>query len=190
MNNLKLGKGRVLAAFKDGDILLCKGNDAIAKLIRWGTNSVYSHVAVVASARLGLVIEAIPAGGVRAISAENFKGSYEIYRVKGMYPFDTNGVTSYLIKMLARGYDFKSVMRLGWKLFLRRLRLAKLAGLKFARLKAMSDALQEDQDYFCSELCFKAFFFGGGIDVVPEVGDAETTSPADIARSPMVEKVA
>lgn len=59
--------------FKDGDILLCKGHDLISELIKWGTNSAYSHVAIVASADLRLIIEAIPAGGVRAISVENFK---------------------------------------------------------------------------------------------------------------------
>lgn len=72
---------------------------------------------------------------------------------------------------------------------MRRLRLVKLAGLKLINLKAKSDALQEDQDYFCSELCYKAFFFGGELDIVPEIGDGETTSPGDIARSSMIEKV-
>lgn len=48
--------------FKDGDILLCTGCDLISKLIKWGTNSAYSHVAIVASADLELIIEAIPAG--------------------------------------------------------------------------------------------------------------------------------
>lgn len=175
--------------FKDGDILLCKGYDLISKLIKWGTNSAYSHVAIVASANLGLVIESIPAGGVRAMSVENFKESYEIYRIKPSQSFNNGGVISYLIKMLARKYDFKSVLWLGWKMFLRRLRLVKLAGLKLVKLKAVSDALQEDQDYFCSELCYKAFFFGGGLDIVPEISDGETTSPGDIARSSIIEKI-
>ena len=54
--------------FRDGDILLCKSNGLVPSLIKWGTGSPYSHVAVIASAKLGLIIEAIPAGGVRAIS--------------------------------------------------------------------------------------------------------------------------
>lgn len=182
-------KRTVSNVFKDGDILLCSGRDLISKLIGWGTKSKYSHVAIVASADLELIIEAIPAGGVRAISIEYFKESYDIYRIKPGQFFNNTGVISYLIKMLARKYDFKSVIRLGWKIFLRRLRLIKLAGLKVVRLKAMSDALQEDQDYFCSELCYKAFFFGGGLDIVPGIGDGETTSPGDIARSSMIEKV-
>ena len=72
---------------------------------------------------------------------------------------------------------------------LRKLKLAQLFGLKLAGNKKAADALQEDQDYFCSELCYQAFFIGGGLDIVPQVGDAETTSPGDIARSPVIQKV-
>lgn len=174
---------------QDGDILLCEGNDFVAKLIKWGTKSRYSHVAVVASAKLGLIVEAIPTGGVRAISSENYKAKYDIYRVKSEYTFKPAEVTAYLVKMLARGYDYKSVAILGWKMLLRRLRLIKLFGLKILRNKHAADSLQEDQDYFCSELCYKAFFFGGGLDIVPDTNDAETTSPGDIAKSKIVQKV-
>lgn len=38
--------------FQDGDILLCKGSDPVSRLIKWGTKSVYSHVAIIASAQL------------------------------------------------------------------------------------------------------------------------------------------
>lgn len=43
--------------FKDGDILLCNSNGIVPSLIKWGTESKYSHVAVVASTQLGLIIE-------------------------------------------------------------------------------------------------------------------------------------
>ncbi|MDP3791941.1 MAG: hypothetical protein Q8R38_07855 [Candidatus Omnitrophota bacterium] len=174
---------------KDGDILLCKGTDLTSKLIKWGTNSAYSHVAVAASANLGLIIEAIPQGGVRAISVENYKTPYDLYRVKDDHPYQINGVVSFLIMMLARKYDTRSATILGWKIFLRKMRLLKLLGLKIAHNKKASDSLQEDQDYFCSELCYKAFYLGGGLDIVPSVGDAETTSPGDIARSKIVHEV-
>lgn len=176
-------------ALCDGDILLCKGTDLIAKIIMWGTKSKYSHVAVIASSPLGLVVEAIPAGGVRAIYYKNLKATHDIYRVKSEYSFKHSGVVAYLITTLARKYDFKSVCRLGWKLALRRLRLVKLFGLKLFGRKAGADKVQEDQDYFCSELCYKAFYFGGGLDIVPQVSDAETTSPGDIALSPMIYKI-
>ena len=175
--------------FKDGDILLCKSNGLIPSLIKWGTDSIYSHVAVVASARLGLLIEAIPEGGVRAIALENYKTSFDLFRVKETYSFNLSGVISYLIRMLAKKYDFKSTIRLGWKLALRRFNLFKLASLKLAKNKQEADTLQEDNDFFCSELCYEAFYLGGGLDIVPKVGDSETVSPGDISKSSVVEMV-
>ncbi|MBI1977496.1 MAG: hypothetical protein HYS55_01955 [Candidatus Omnitrophica bacterium] len=173
--------------FQDSDILLCKSNGLIPKLIKWGTESVYSHVAVIASAKLGLIIEAIPEGGVRAISVQNYKTPFDVYRIKSAVQFNTSGVISYLIKMLARKYDYP--LRLAWKMALRKFRLLKLFGLKVMKKKEAADQLQEDQDYFCSELVYQAFFIGGGVDIVPQIGDAETTSPGDIAKSSVVEKV-
>ena len=177
-----------MAQLSDGDILLCKGTDLIARLIKWGTGSVYSHVAVVASAQLALVVEAIPTGGVRAIYYKNLKTPHDIYRVRDGYPFNQAGVVSYLITTLARKYDTWGVLKLGFKLGLRRLRLIKLLGLKLIGHKAADD-LQKDEDYFCSELCYKAFYFGGGLDIVPQIGDAETTSPGDIAESKIIEEM-
>lgn len=173
---------------QDGDILLCKSNGFIPALIKWGTGSIYSHVAVLASAKLGLIIEAVPEGGVRAISIENYKTPYDLYRIKDSKSFNLHEVVAYLVRMLARKFDTWSTIKLGWKLFLRRIGLVKLAVLKAAGQKQAADSFQKDQDYFCSELCYKAFKVGG-LDIVPQISDAETTSPGDIARSPNVEKV-
>ncbi len=172
--------------FQDGDILLCKSNGIVPSLIKWGTGSLYSHVALIASAQLGLVIEAIPQGGVRAISVKNYKTPYDLFRVKPVHPFNTTEVVAYLIKTLARKYDYP--LKLAAQLTLRRLRLIQLFGLKTIGNKKAADELQEDQDYFCSELCYEAFK-AGGLDIVSQISDAETTSPGDIARSPVIEKV-
>jgi uncharacterized protein YycO len=171
---------------QDGDILLCMGSGPIPQLIQWGTGSQYSHVAVIASAKLELIVEAVPEGGVRAISVKNYKTPYEVYRVKPSDKFNCSEVVSFLIKMLARKYDYP--LKLAAKLAMRKLRLVQLFGLKLIGNKKAADKLQEDQDYFCSELCYEAFK-AGGLDIVPQIGDAETTSPGDIARSPIIEKI-
>ncbi len=176
----------MVITLQDGDILLCKGEGWIPKLIKWETDSVYSHVAVIASAELHLIIEAVPEGGVRAISVENYKTPYDLYRVKSAYRFNHSQVVSYLIKMLARKYDYP--FKLAFELGLRKLQLLQLFGLKAIGNKKAADKLQKDQDYFCSELCYDAFK-AGGLDIVPEVSDAETTSPGDIAESSVVEKM-
>ena len=113
---------------------------------------------------------------------------YDLYRVKDRSSFDLSEVVAYLVRMLAQAYDFKSTLELGWKLSLRKMGLLQLALLKAAGQKPAADALQEDQDYFCSELCYRAFK-AGGLDIVPQIGEAETTSPGDIAKSPLIEKV-
>ncbi len=171
---------------QDGDILLCRGSGLVPRLIQWGTGSPYSHVALIASAKLELIVEAVPEGGVRAISVKNYKTPYEVYRVKSSYKFNGCEVVSFLIKMLARKYDYP--LKLAVKLAVRQFRLAQLFGLKLFGNKKAADQLQEDQDYFCSELCYQAFK-AGGLDIVPQIGDAETTSPGDIARSPLIEKI-
>ena len=56
-----------------GDILLFKAEDGISKLIAWGTNSKYSHVAVCVSSEMNLAIEAIAGGGVRARDIRQIK---------------------------------------------------------------------------------------------------------------------
>ena len=173
---------------QDGDVLLCKGNGIIPSLIKWGTESVYSHVAVIASAKLGLIVEAIPQGGVRAISIKNYKTPYDLYRVKDSSSYNLSEVVAYLVRMLAKEYDFRSTIKLGWKYFLRNLGFVRLAAHKVAGQKKAADRFQEDQDYFCSELCYRAFK-AGGLDIVPQIGDAETTSPGDIARSPLIVKI-
>lgn len=175
--------------FRDSDILLCRGRGIVPSLIQWGTGSEFSHVAVIASAKLGLIIEAVPEGGVRAIAVENYRTDFALYRVKPGFTFDAAGVAAFLIKTLARKYDFGSAVKLGWEMTLRKLKLLQLFGLKVTGNHEAASRLQEDQDYFCSELCYEAFFVGGGLDIVPQIGDAEVTSPGDIARSPVLEEI-
>jgi hypothetical protein len=50
-----------------GDILLFKAEkDWGSRLIAWGTNSPYAHVAICVSPEMNLAIEAMTRGGVRA----------------------------------------------------------------------------------------------------------------------------
>ena len=47
---------------------------------------------------------------------------------------------------------------------------------------------QKKRDYFCSELVWEAFA-ADKIDLVPQNGASEITSPGDIAKSEWLEKV-
>jgi len=164
---------------KSGDILLFKGEDGISKLIAWGTNSKYSHVAICVSAEMNLAIEAITRGGVRARDIRKIKEKYDIYRVKKDYIYNLNKVISYLVTKLNLKYDYFGVLFLG---------LLKLLAKIGLPLKDKANKWQIGRDYFCSELCYEAFN-ASGLDIVPEIPDADITSPGDIAKSAVIEAV-
>lgn len=161
-----------------GDILLFKGEDGISKLIQWGTGSKYSHVAICVSPEMNLAIEANTRGGVRAIDIRNIKEPYDIYRVKESY--NLTKTISYLVSKLNSNYDYLGVLFLGL--------LKVLAKLKLP-VKKIANNWQKERDYFCSELCYEAFYHGGGLDIAPAVSQADTTSPGDISKSEVTEMV-
>lgn len=165
-----------------GDILLFKAEkDFFSRLIAWGTNSPYCHVAICVSPEMHLAIEAMTKGGVRARDIRQIKESYDIYRVKDRHNLDLNGAISYLVSRLNCRYDYKGVVFLGLLKV-----MAKIVGKS---LKTIANQWQKDRDYFCSELCYEAFYHGGRLDIVPDLPEADITSPGDIAKSGVVERV-
>ena len=165
---------------KPGDILLFKGEDGISKIIRWGTDSKYSHVAVCVSPEMNLAIEAITRGGVRARDVRKVKEEYDVCRIKERHTYNMENTISYLVSRLNSRYDYLGVIFLG---------LLKLLARIGIPLKKLANKWQKDRDYFCSELCYEAFYEGGGLDIVPDVPEADITSPGDIAKSSVVELI-
>ena len=163
-----------------GDILLFKGEKGLSWLIGWGTNSPYSHVAVCVSPEMNLAIEAMAGGGVRARDIRKIKDEYDVYRIKVDYSYNLEGTISCLVGTLNSRYDFLGVIFLG---------IIKLAAKLGLPLKNKANKWQKGRDYFCSELCYEAFYSGGGFDIVPEVPEADITSPGDIAKSSVIEMV-
>jgi uncharacterized protein YycO len=164
-----------------GDILLFKAEkDLISKLIAWGTNSPYAHVAVCVAPDLDLAIEAITRGGVRARSISKISQNYDVYRIKAGHAYDLAKAVAFLVKQLNNRYDYFGVAYLG---------VLKVLAKIIRHVKEKANSWQKKKDYFCSELCYEAFNYGG-LDIVPEVPAADVTSPGDIAESTVVEKVA
>ncbi|MCK5450543.1 MAG: hypothetical protein KAI70_02110 [Candidatus Omnitrophica bacterium] len=169
-----------MTKMKAGDILLFKAEkDFLSLIIAWGTNSKYTHVAVCVSPEMNLAIEALTKGGVRARDIRKIKQDVDIFRVKEDSSYDVTNTVSYLVNKLNLKYDYTGVIFLG---------ILKLIAKIFKPLKKVTNKWQKDEDYFCSELCYKAFNFGG-LDIVPEVSEADITSPGDIARSEILEMV-
>lgn len=97
-----------------GDILLFKAEKGfLSKIIAWGTNSKYSHVAICISPETHLAIEAITRGGVRARDIRQIKQSYDIYRIKQIDRLNLKGAISYLVSKLNSKYDYLGVIFLG-----------------------------------------------------------------------------
>ena len=164
-----------------GDILLFKNEDSlIPKLISWGTGSKYFHVAICVSPQMNLAIEAITRGGVRARDTRRITQSYDVFRIKEGQPYNLDKTISYMVDKLNQRYDYLGVLFLG---------LLKLLSKLGLPLKDKANKWQREKDYFCSELAYEAFFHGGGLDIVPEVPQADITSPGDIANSTVVELV-
>ncbi len=165
---------------KAGDILLFKAEkDLVSKMIAWGTNSPYSHVAVCVSPEMNLTIEALTRGGVKARDIRRIEEDYDVYRVKDEHPYDINKALSCLVGTLNKKYDYFGVIFLG---------ILKLLSKIGIPLKEAANKWQKEKDYFCSELCYEAFSFAG-LDIVPEVPEADITSPGDIAKSTIIEKI-
>ncbi len=165
---------------QSGDILLFKGEKGLSWLIAWGTDSPYSHVAICASSKMYLAIEAMAGGGVRARDIRQIKEHYDIFRVRQEYDYDKELTVSYLVSRLNSRYDYFGVLFLGVIKFLAKMGIP---------LKERANAWQKGRDYFCSELCYEAFYIGGGLDIVPDISEADITSPADIAKSSVLERI-
>jgi len=166
---------------KAGDILLFKGEDGISRLIHWATKSTYAHVAICVSPEMNLAIEAITRGGVRARDIRQIKEGYDVYRIKPQYSYDLNGAISYLVSRLNSRYDYFGVIFLG---------VLKVLAAVYFPIRVTANTWQKERDYFCSELCYEAFYRGGGLDIVPDVPAADVTSPGDIAKSRLIKAAA
>ena len=149
----------------------------MSKIIQWNTQSLYSHVAVVVGVEMNLAIESNTGSqsGVRALDLRKLDAkTVDAFRIKPQHAFKKEDVISYLIASLGSNYDYPGVIWLG--------------ALKLLNLKEKANEFQSSKDYFCSELVFEAFA-AAGLDIVPQIGHADITSPGDISRSPLLEKI-
>ena len=162
---------------KTCDILLYQGTSLTSRLIRWGTKSPYSHVAVVVHREMNLAIESNTGhqAGVRALDLRKLDGEkIHVFRIRDEFLFDPKKVISYLVSRLGSDYDTGGVAYLGI--------------LKLLRLRHAANRFQKEKDYFCSELVYEAFE-AAGLDIIPQVNEADITSPGDIAQSAVLQRV-
>ena len=164
------------------DILLYRGTGFNAWFIKFLTKSRYSHVAVVVDPGTSKGIESNTGhrSGVRKFDLSKLDMSaVDVYRLYPQYQVEVKTVIGYLDDRLGARYDWFGVIFLG---FLKLLSLLTLTILK------PHNWWQRKQDYFCSELVWEAFA-SDGIDLTPQTGGSDITSPGDIAESPMLQHI-
>jgi hypothetical protein len=181
----------VRALVEDGDLFLCQGRDPFSKLIRWSTESPWSHIAI--AFRLKdldrvMVIESVEKIGVRAVALSEFCSRDS----EGTYPYPGKillarhgGVGGAKVKPMAKfAFD-----HLGCRFA--PLEIAKIAlRIAEARIGAAHKTphiLIPDDAFICSEFVAKAF--EAAKVKVPWDG-LGFIAPSDFADDPSVEAIA
>lgn len=167
------------AQMQDGDILLFKGQGPLSSIIKWKTNSSYSHAGIVAwwGDRL-MVLEAC-GGGVRATpisyNLKSYKGDIDYLRTKEpLEPEARKKMVRFAQSQLGKKYD---VLRL-IEFFIRLLKNDELE---------REENVKVPSTYFCSEYVAETYV-EGGCDLSLE-RSAQYTSPDIIASSDKLEFV-
>lgn len=186
----------VARRIRDGDILLCSGNDPFSRLIGWATKSPWTHVAVAyrwpALGRI-MVFECVQKLGVRAVPLETFISQsstgkkpypgkiilarYEGYAEKGGKPGSAamGRLAEFAVDRFGQPFAPMEIAKIGARICLGSLN------------RPMPKSLGPKDEFICSEYaarCFKAV----GIEI--EWDGLGFIAPADFARDPHTRAIA
>jgi hypothetical protein len=164
----------------DGDVLLYRGRSLPSRIIRWATGSPYSHagLAVWWNQRL-MVLEAIGKGVVvtpLSVNVRGYHGDVEWFTTVDVIGHEERKrIVEVAQKELGKEYDTWRAVWLGIRV---------LFGWSIER----RNAFRRERKLFCS-LYVATVYNAIGRDLSKDVSD-RFTSPADIARSPLLRRVA
>lgn len=113
---------QLMACLRPGDVLLVEGRTRISGVIKYLTQSTWSHAALFVGDRLGrrdaqglpcVFVEADLRDGVRAVSLAEFDGlNSRICRTVGLTAAEIDVVTGFATERLGHRYDLKNVVDL------------------------------------------------------------------------------
>jgi hypothetical protein len=164
----------------DGDVLLYRGRSLASRIIRWATGSPYSHagLAVWWNERL-MVLEAVSKGVVvtpLSANVRGYHGDVEWFTTVDVIEHEERKrIVEVAQRELGKEYDTWRAVWLGFRVL-------------FGRSLERRNALRRERKLFCS-LYVATVYNAIGRDLSRDVSD-RFTSPADIARSPILRRVA
>jgi hypothetical protein len=179
------------AEIRNGDLLLCSGEQAFSKLIRWATKSPWSHIAM--AMRLDeigrvMVLESVEKIGVRVTPFQTFlfgddgrrpyPGKIVLARhakISAATPEAIRKIARFAVDQLGDPFDPAEVMRIAMRIALG----------SFNR--KMPEAMKARGEYICSEYVAKCF---EQIDVRAPWDGRGFIAPCDFAADPDVSAIA
>ncbi|MBA4293732.1 hypothetical protein C0431_12290 [bacterium] len=151
-------------ALEVGDLLLIKGNSMFSKVVRFATNSQYTHVCVYVGYGMVLDVDGFRTASLRPIPSS---GGFELYRLKReLKHFEQDSILVEAMSLIdeTKGYDWFEAI----KLFLGRL------GLQIRRAGRA-------RRHLCTELCLE-LYRRIGFDIVIESLEPERLAHHDTFR--------
>lgn len=167
----------VRGQIQTGDIFLFQGHSALSRLIRWGSDSVYSHAGFAAwwDGRL-LVFQSAGRGAeVLPVSSavDAYDGQVDWFALDDAHRdrMDPNHLVTFAVTLLGRSYAKSGLVDLMWR-------------MAWGRFRGRPDPKTCPDTVFCSQYvsyCYRC----SGLDLVPGTDDG-STSPGDLACSPLL----
>ena len=167
----------VRAAIQTGDILLFQGQSPISRLIRWGSQSAYSHAGFAAWWDDRLVVFQASGRGAEVLPASSavdaYDGQVDWYALADDHRTRVNAqhLVTHAVTLLGRSYAKAGLVQL-------------MTRMLWGRFRGLPDPKTCPDSVFCSQYvsyCYRS----AGLDLVEGTDDG-STSPGDLAASPLL----
>ena len=187
----QLEPAAIEAQIRDGDLLLCSGDQAFSHLIRWATKSPWSHIAMAMRADpIGrvMVLESVEKIGVRTTAFHTF-----LFGDEGRHPYpgkivlarharvaaasreDIHKIATFAVDQLGDPFDAGEVLKIA----------TRIAFGSFNR--KMPETLKARGEYICSEYVADCL---NTVDIRPPWDGRGFIAPCDFAADPAVSAIA
>ena len=165
-----LAYGRVRQHIQNGDVLMFIGRGPISRLIRWGSEGLYSHCGVASWEGGELMVFHAVMGGVRHVRAsdcvDRYDGRVDWYTLRDPEAdaLDRDGVLVQARRHLGKPFAIQGMLELAGRMAL-------------GQYRGGPDARRAPPAMFCSWYVARCYRVGGGVDLVPDAAD-RCTSPS------------